>query len=130
MVIVYRCNNDPTEAMTRQATKGKSMKTTKTVSSPKSCGKCSGYGYISSFQHVKGGECFQCQGTGKHGLNTKEIEMSDEEVLAKLESIGFTLELPEALKTPEGADWLLHMFENKCPRIAALEVARNLLAAA
>lgn len=116
--------------MTRQTTKGKNMKTTKTVSSPKRCGKCSGQGRLSAFQHIKGGECFQCSGTGFSGVTSKEVEMTDAEVLAKLESIGFILELPETLKAPEDSDWLLFMFENECPRRAALEVARKLLAAA
>lgn len=30
----------------------------------KVCGRCGGYGIISAFIHVNGGECFECQGLG------------------------------------------------------------------
>jgi hypothetical protein len=28
------------------------------------CGRCGGRGYLPSFQHIKGGECFACGGQG------------------------------------------------------------------
>lgn len=28
------------------------------------CGRCGGKGWISAFQHIKGGECFACGGQG------------------------------------------------------------------
>ncbi|MER6257973.1 hypothetical protein ABT224_42340 [Streptomyces sp. NPDC001584] len=31
------------------------------------CGKCAGTGHISSYEHVQGGICFDCQGYGAHG---------------------------------------------------------------
>lgn len=34
----------------------------KTAATP--CPKCMGSGRISSFQHIKGGECFSCGGSG------------------------------------------------------------------
>ena len=30
----------------------------------KPCHKCGGRGVIESFRHIKGGECFKCEGTG------------------------------------------------------------------
>ena len=31
---------------------------------PIGCGRCGGRGYLPSFQHIKGGECFACGGQG------------------------------------------------------------------
>jgi hypothetical protein len=28
------------------------------------CGRCAGTGFLSQFQHRKGGECFACGGSG------------------------------------------------------------------
>ena len=37
---------------------------TPTKTAATSCPKCMGSGRISSFQHIKGGECFSCGGSG------------------------------------------------------------------
>jgi DnaJ-class molecular chaperone len=34
---------------------------------PKPCGKCNGRGRLEMFNHISGGVCFQCEGTGKAG---------------------------------------------------------------
>ena len=103
------------------------MKTTKTVSSPKRCGKCSGQGRLSAFQHIKGGECFQCGGTGFNGVTSKEVELTDEEVVFKLGTLGFIIDLPDPLALPEDESWLLFLFNNPCPRKETLQSARKLL---
>lgn len=103
------------------------MKTTKTISSPKRCGKCSGQGRLSAFQHIKGGECFQCGGTGFNGVTSKEVELTDEEVISKLDTLGLIIDLPEPLHLPNDESWLLFLFNNPCPRKEALQAARKLL---
>lgn len=46
----------------RDALHAKPAKPAKNAATP--CPKCMGSGRISAFQHIKGGECFSCGGSG------------------------------------------------------------------
>jgi hypothetical protein len=105
------------------------MKLTKTITTAKKCSKCSGDGRLSYYSHIKAGECFRCNGTGFFGIESKEVALTDDEVLAILAQRGVVVELPEQLEAPEGEDWLWFMFTTDCPRNAAIEAARATLAA-
>ena len=59
--------------------------TTVTELKSRSCIKCGGHGFLSAFQHRKGGECFRCGASGTDPVMVEMTrDMTDEEVLAAL----------------------------------------------
>ena len=89
-----------------------------------------GSGRISCFQHYKAGECFRCGGTGKGQPVAFEREMTDDEVIAALADLGFTVMFTEHAST---GDWLVDLFgtpEEQAAHSETMRGARALLAAA
>ena len=84
------------------------MKTTITEYKKTTCGKCGGKGNLSHYQHVKGGECFSCSGTGlAQTRESFEREMTDDEILIAFEQAGFVIMDQEYEQT---GDWLIDLF--------------------
>ena len=107
--------------------------TTITEFKARSCTKCGGHGFLSAFQHRKGGECFRC---GASGVDPQMVEvtreMTDAEVLAALASIGLPVVMIETQRAETG-DYLADLFLTEAEvanREAAMIGARAALAAA
>ena len=104
------------------------MQTIITEYKAQSCIRCSGKGFLSSFQYHKGGECFRCGATGVDPA-MKEVsrDMTDAEIIAALETVGFPIIRTAA--EPTGESFLDMLFPFK--EITADEIAgaRLLLAA-
>jgi hypothetical protein len=63
---------------------------------PLVCAKCGGAGRVSAFQHIKGGECFRCGGSGTDPVMVEaERQLTDDEVLAALARAGMPVAFPE-----------------------------------
>ena len=102
------------------------MKLTVSVIKKTNCPKCNGEGVISHFQHVKGGECFKCGGTGNGPLEYTERPMTDDEVLAGLAAVGFPVIDVEPIPT---SDWLADIFAAMELKTQSMIGARLLLEA-
>lgn len=108
------------------------MKTTVTEFATRPCAKCGGAGFLSAYQHRKGGVCFRCGGTGKdEQLIAVERDMSDEEVVAALAAAGFpVVDVTPAPVIVEG-DFLSIFLtdEQAAAKAEAMVAARAFLAA-
>lgn len=105
------------------------MKTTITEYRPANCPRCMGAGRLSSFQHYKAGECFRCGGTGKGQPVAVERDMTDDEVVAALAGLGFTI---ATVERPATGDWLIDLFgteDERAYHAEAMRGARLMLAA-
>jgi hypothetical protein len=71
------------------------------------CPRCCGKGYIPQFQHMKGGECFSCGGTGRGLPKPVEREMNYAEICAVLAQHGFNI---VRIETDNPDDWLKALF--------------------
>lgn len=84
------------------------------------CPRCAGRGYISQFQHHKGGECFQCKGEKsifvKMEYTSYEREMSYGEMVATLKAAGF-----DYIKTDESNDIYTELFGATEKEMAAIK---------
>lgn len=69
------------------------------------CGRCAGKGYLSHYQHFKGGECFSCGTTGKGQPKPIEREMTYAEMVSALETQGINI-----VRIQHGDDWLESLF--------------------
>ena len=49
------------------------------------CPKCNGTGHIAAFSHIKNGQCFKCEGTGKvkGTCNTRQLTQAQQEAQAE-----------------------------------------------
>jgi hypothetical protein len=102
------------------------MKTTITQYADRPCYKCGGAGFLSQFQHRKGGECFACGATGKGAsVVTGERDMEYHEIVAELRLLG--IEIVDLAPVEYNEDNFLDMFKPLDPAI--VEGARMLLAA-
>ena len=59
------------------------------------CPKCNGRGYLYGYEHVAGGVCFKCNGSGKHGHNWVERTPEYEEKLRQRRLAKARKEAPE-----------------------------------
>ena len=91
------------------------------------CIKCVGLGFLSAFQHYKGGECFRCGASGNDPVMKEVIrEATDDEVVAEMNAYGFDVIFNEPEANPE-ADWLEALFgseEYQRERAEAMNGAR------
>lgn len=100
-------------------------KTTITEYADRPCYKCGGAGYLSQFQHRKGGECFACGATGKGAsVVVGERDMEYHEIVAELRLRG--IEIVDLNSVEYTEDNFLEMF-NFDPAI--VEGSRMMLAA-
>jgi hypothetical protein len=82
--------------------------TTITEYKTRPCTKCGGAGFLSAFQHRKGGECFRCGASGNDPQMIEIVrEMTDEEVIAELAKKGFTVMFAERQNS---GDWMNDLF--------------------
>lgn len=103
-------------------------KTTITEYADRPCYKCGGAGFLSQFQHRKGGECFACGATGKGAsVVTGERDMEYHEIVAELRLRG--IEVVDTTPRAEITDdnWMTELFRPIDP--AVIEGARLALAA-
>lgn len=96
----------------------------------RTCIKCGGAGRISSFQYIKGGECFRCGGSGNDPVMIETTrDMTDDEVIAALAAAGFPVLFVERAET---GDYLKDLFLSEAEQAeqeAAMQGARMMLAA-
>ena len=95
------------------------------------CSRCGGAGFISAFQHRKGGECFRCGASGRDPVMVEKTRpMTDDEVVAALAGFGF--EVVNLTARPETGDFLTDLFltdEEAAAQSLAMTGARALLSA-
>lgn len=48
-----------------------------------SCGKCAGKGTFNCYRHIKGGDCFSCDGRGYHLRTQRSIDTAAKKVAAR-----------------------------------------------
>ena len=106
------------------------MQTTITELNAKPCTRCGGAGFISCFQHRKGGECFRCGASGRDPVMTASTrDMTDDEVLVALAAVGLPVMFAER---PETGDFLADLFmapDEVAAHAAIMAGARAALAA-
>lgn len=69
------------------------------------CGKCGGRGHIKGYEHIAGGVCFQCDGTGYAG-GFRALKVRASKTMAKLPGCN-ARQTAEILNDGGGAAWRL-----------------------
>ena len=72
------------------------------------CGRCGGKGYINAYNHIQGGVCFRCDGTGIGGYSFERAEEQREAEAAEFEEEmkEFNVEC-EKIEAETGLPWFL-----------------------